>query len=120
MVLCSLLLRGILLTLSTGQSAIHFFKAPALVFHLCFLFLFFNVYLLLREKVREYMGTQVGEGQRERETQNPKQAPGSQLSLGFQFCIQLEPKVCLVLESKCYVGAPGWLIPLSVQLQLRS
>ena len=35
---------------------------------------FFNVDLFLRERVR------AGEEQRERETQNPKQAPGSELS----------------------------------------
>ena len=35
---------------------------------------FFNVYLRERDKVR------VDEGQRERQTQNPKQAPGSELS----------------------------------------
>ena len=35
---------------------------------------FFNVYLFLRDRV------QVGKGQREGETQNPKQAPGSELS----------------------------------------
>ena len=35
---------------------------------------FFNVYLFLRER------TQAGEGQRERETQNLKQSPGSELS----------------------------------------
>ena len=34
----------------------------------------FNVYLFLRERER------AGEGQRERETQNLKQAPGSKLS----------------------------------------
>ena len=39
--------------------------------------LFFNVYLfILRERDRAW----AGEGQRERETQNPKQAPGSELS----------------------------------------
>ena len=37
---------------------------------------FFNVYLFLRERDR----VQVGEGQRQRETQNLKQAPGSELS----------------------------------------
>ena len=37
--------------------------------------IFFNVYLFLRERERE-----IGEGQRETETQNPKQAPGSELS----------------------------------------
>ena len=41
-----------------------------------FFFNFFNVYLFLRETDR----AQAGEGQRERETQNPKQAPGSELS----------------------------------------
>ena len=45
-----------------------------------FFFNFFNVYLFLteRERERERMG---GEGaERQRETQNPKQAPGSKLS----------------------------------------
>ena len=37
--------------------------------------LFFNVYLFLRERQNT-----MGEGQRERETQNLKQAPGSELS----------------------------------------
>ena len=37
---------------------------------------FFNVYLLLRERER----AQAGEGQREEETQNSKQAPGSEPS----------------------------------------
>ena len=36
--------------------------------------IFFNIYLLLRDRA------QMGEGQRENETQNPKQAPGSELS----------------------------------------
>ena len=35
---------------------------------------FFNIYSLLRDKV------QAGEGQGERETRSPKQAPGSELS----------------------------------------
>ena len=37
---------------------------------------FFNIYLFLRDRER----AQVGEGQRENETQNLKQAPGSELS----------------------------------------
>ena len=41
-----------------------------------FIFNFFNVFIYLRERDR----TRVGEGQRERETQNPKQAPASELS----------------------------------------
>ena len=41
-----------------------------------FFLIFFNVYLFLRERVR----ARVGEGQIERETQNQKQAPGSELS----------------------------------------
>ena len=42
-----------------------------------FLFLiFFNGYLFLRDRDR----VRVGEGQKDRETQNPKQAPGSELS----------------------------------------
>ena len=40
------------------------------------LVLFLNVYLILRERDR----VKVEEGQRERETQNMKQAPGSELS----------------------------------------
>ena len=36
----------------------------------------FNVYLFLRERQR----AKVGEGRREREIQNPKQVPGSELS----------------------------------------
>ena len=38
---------------------------------------FFNVCLFLRDRVRQTMS---GEGRRERETQNLKQAPGSELS----------------------------------------
>ena len=38
--------------------------------------IFFNVYLFWRESDR----ARAGEGQRERETQTPKQAPGSALS----------------------------------------
>ena len=41
-----------------------------------FIFKFLHVYLSLRERDR----AQVGEGQRKRETQNPKQAPDSELS----------------------------------------
>ena len=37
---------------------------------------FFNVYSFLRERVR----VQAEDEQRKRETQNPKQAPGSELS----------------------------------------
>ena len=40
--------------------------------------LFFNVYLFLKERKRDRV--QAGEGQRERESQNLKQAPGSGLS----------------------------------------
>ena len=39
----------------------------------------FNVYFL-RDQERERNRAQAGEGQRERETQNPKQAPSSELS----------------------------------------
>ena len=38
--------------------------------------IFFNIYLFLRDRDR----AQAGEGQRARETQNPKQVPGSELS----------------------------------------
>ena len=44
---------------------------------LCFCLFFFNVYLFLRERARQSAN---GEGQRERETQNLKQALGSELS----------------------------------------
>ena len=40
--------------------------------------IFLNVYLFLRQRQRDRV--RVGEGQRARETQNPKQAPGSELS----------------------------------------
>ena len=47
-------------------------------------FLFFNVYLPFvereREHARERDRAQAGEGQREGEIQNPKQAPDSELS----------------------------------------
>ena len=49
-------------------------KHTALLF---FIFIFFNAFILERE--REGDRVQVGEGQRERETQNLKQAPGSEL-----------------------------------------
>ena len=39
-----------------------------------FFLILLNVYLFLRESER------AGKGQRERQTQNPKQAPGSELS----------------------------------------
>ena len=41
---------------------------------LFFILISFNVYSFLRD------GAQVGEGHGERETENPKQAPGSELS----------------------------------------
>ena len=40
----------------------------------------FLTVIYFRETERERVSTQVGEGARERETQNPKQAPGSELS----------------------------------------
>ena len=40
----------------------------------------FNVYLFLKERERQTDRAQVGEVQRERETQNLKQASGSKLS----------------------------------------
>ena len=43
-------------------------------------FFFFNVYLFLRETEREREGRREGGAERERETQNLKQAPGSELS----------------------------------------
>ena len=43
-----------------------------------FFFIIFNVCLFLRERHRDR--AQAREGQRERETQNPEQAPGSELS----------------------------------------
>ena len=42
--------------------------------------IFFNVYLFLRERERERERERAGEGQRQMETQNLKQAPGSELS----------------------------------------
>ena len=46
------------------------------------LFNFFNVHLFLRERKRgrERERAEAGKGHRERETQNLKQAPGSELS----------------------------------------
>ena len=41
---------------------------------------FLNVYFLLREREREKDRVQAGKRQRERETQNLKQAPGSEQS----------------------------------------
>ena len=49
---------------------------PFLFYFISCFFFFFNVYSFLRDRDR----AQVGEGQRERETQNLKQAPGSELS----------------------------------------
>ena len=57
-----------------------------LQFRYCILFCLlikniFNVYFLREKEIqRERENTQVGEGQRERETQNVKQAPGSELT----------------------------------------
>ena len=45
---------------------------------LFFIIMIFNVYLCLRETERQSM--RGGGAERERETQNPKQAPGSELS----------------------------------------
>ena len=45
-----------------------------------FLKKFFNVYLFIFERKRERVCAQAGEGHRARETQKPKQAPGSELS----------------------------------------
>ena len=51
------------------------FEQNEVLFYFCFI-IFLKVYLYLRERERE----QAGEGQRARETQNPKQAPDSELS----------------------------------------
>ena len=40
----------------------------------------FNVYLFLTERERERETARMSGGEAERETQNPKQAPGSELS----------------------------------------
>ena len=46
-----------------------------------FLIEFFNVYFIFeRERERLRQRTSVGEGQKERETQDPKQAPDSEVS----------------------------------------
>ena len=45
-----------------------------------FSFSFLKIFLLFVHFFRERDRAQVGVGQRERETQNPKQAPGSELS----------------------------------------
>ena len=42
-----------------------------------FLIFFFKIHSFLRQRETEH---ERGEGKRERETQNPKQAPGSELS----------------------------------------
>ena len=49
---------------------------------LCLKNIIFNVYLFLREKETDRV--QAGNGQRERETHNPKQAPGSEVSAQSQ------------------------------------
>ena len=43
-------------------------------FNRLYVFKMFNVYLFLRDRAK------VGDGQRERDTQNPKEAPGYELS----------------------------------------
>ena len=53
----------------------HFIRLRAKCF---FIKNFFYVSLFLRKRERDRV--QAGEGQRKRETQNPKQAPGSELS----------------------------------------
>ena len=66
-------LRSTLLSLNP-----HSFSLEGLVisFLFSFLFSFFNVYLFLRQRETDHEQGRV----RERETQNPKQAPGSELS----------------------------------------
>ena len=51
-----------------------FWQKETRLFSLKKIFFVLNIYSFLRDRAR------VGEGQRERETQNPKQAPGSELS----------------------------------------
>ena len=48
--------------------------------HLHFLMHFFHVYLFLGDRETDRERAQVREGQAEKETQNPKQDPGSELS----------------------------------------
>ena len=64
----------------TDKDLVSVFTSWLTFFGFWFLFLFFliffSLYLFLREKDR----VRAGEEQRERETQNPKQAPGSKLS----------------------------------------
>ena len=57
-------------------------RVPGVLFCVFLLFkkIVFNVYLFLRERVRERERESVGEGQRGRQTQNLKQDPGSKLS----------------------------------------
>ena len=50
-------------------------KHPSLPANIFLVYFFINVYIFLRERDR----AQEGQWQRERETQNPKQAPGSEL-----------------------------------------
>ena len=51
------------------------------VFLLIYLFVYLKItFIFEREKERERDRARAGEGQRDREAQNPKQAPGSELS----------------------------------------
>ena len=52
----------------------HLGKISFLLFIFIFIYFYFYIYLFLRDRVL------AGEGQRQRETQNVKQAPGSELS----------------------------------------
>ena len=61
------------LDLSRGITVYGSYSLPTCI---SFLKIFFNVYFL---RERETYNVQAGEGQRERETQNPWEAPGSEL-----------------------------------------
>ena len=51
-----------------------------LVHRLCSIYYFFNVYSFF-ERDKERDTARAGEGQREKATQNPRQAPGSELTV---------------------------------------
>ena len=56
-------------------------------------YFFFNVYFFLRKRERE----QAGKGQREKETQNWKQAPSRLCTVNTESNVGLEPTDCEIM-----------------------
>ena len=53
--------------------------------------------MLIFERKRERENESMGEGQRDRETQNPKQAPGFELSVQSPASAGLKPTDCEIM-----------------------